>query len=88
MEHEPSNPEDSRHEHQPTSEPIDVTIEDVFALLSGTASLETRKRIAKAMYDPEHPLSYLARQSTQDEAFEMGWPPNDVPDAIRDLLSD
>ena len=88
MENEPTKRDESISEQELGSEKTDVSINDVFALLSGTATLETRKRVARAMYDPHHPLSYLARQSSSDGEYQADWPPKDAPDAIRDLLSD
>lgn len=78
---------DGHLDRKTDSEP-EVTFKDVVELLSGEATLETRRRIANAIYDPNHPLSYLARQSTQGEPFVKKWPPDDMPQAIRDLLNE
>lgn len=65
-----------------------VTINDVFALVSGTISEDKRRQVAKAIYDPEHPLSYLARQSTKNEPYIEDWPPSESPADVEKLLQD
>jgi hypothetical protein len=46
----------------------DITLEDLVAFATRTASEETHQRVAQAMQNPDHPLSCLVR--TKAEAAE------------------
>lgn len=63
-----------------------VSFKDVVSLIAGDISDEKRQQLAKAIYDPDHPLSYLARQASHGEPFISEWPPAVIPPAIKKLL--
>ena len=86
MEHDSQADIEADDARDDASEKATATYEDLMLLFSGEATIETRRRLAKALFDPEHPLSYLARRSTDDQPFESKWPPDDIPDSIRELL--
>ena len=88
MEQDSRADSDSSGSYKDEAEKTDATYEDLISLFTGEATIETRRRLAKALFDPEHPLSYLARRSSSDEAFKDKWPPEDIPDSIRKLIDE